>query len=84
MNSSSPRNEEEAEYAVELAISIRGEVASLPQDDKVRKAVENIANLLIDDASEYIPVDDDVAYNDGKTLVAGVLYDASGEEAVPQ
>lgn len=81
MNSRSPRNEEEAEYAVELAVRLRHDVASLPQDDPVRKEAQGIADELLDDASEYIPVDDDVAYDDGKTLVAGALFDAeTGEE----
>ena len=79
----SPRNEWEARDAVEMANDLREGVAHLPAENALRQRVMGIAEELRDEASEYL--DDDEVYDDGKTLIAGVLYDnETGEEADPQ
>lgn len=87
-----PRSEDEAEYAVEMAQSLTDEAAGLPDGDKVKEAVAGITAELWEDASHYLSKarlaeleEDPDAPDDGKVLVAGILYDAeTGEEAVPQ
>lgn len=135
-----PGDEDEAEYAIEMALNITKDASVLPDGDPVKVAVAGIADDLRDDARRYLtkarireleedfdapaeemgeddfhdltlcpdcdadlsmggkhetdcPLaarfahleEDPDAPDDGKVLVAGILYNAeTGEEAVPQ